>query len=239
MAAQFVNVANGGGTGSSSTSVTGAQYHQAGNLLVACIASGTNTVRNVSVTDTIGNVWVRCAGSLETTQATAGNVEHWYTVCVTTHSANVVTATRSASDTFHSIWVSQFWDACPNRAEVYEVGAVGSVASATTCTSNAFVPAAAGNICVSGCNTGAAVATWTPDTNYYLAGSTQGASGTLDREQEYRPNAPAGSQTAAITIDTATAINISVASFRSATHPDRYGTGNARRLYRRFPISED
>ena len=239
MPAQFVNVANGGGTGSSSTSVAGAQYHQVGNLLVACIASGTNTVRTVSVTDTIGNIWQKCLGSLETAQASAGNVEHWYTLCASTHIANIVTATRSASDSFHSIWVSQFWDACPNPQEVFEIGVGGSIASGTTVTSNAFVPAAAGNLCVSGCNTGASVATWTTDANYYLAGSTQGGAGTLDRQQEYRPNAPAGSQTAAITIDTATSINISVVSFRSATHPDRYGTGNARRLFRRFPISED
>lgn len=193
----------GSASGSTNTVASPAANHGAGHKLVAFVNNATGGTNVMGVANTAADTWALCSGSRE---STVGHVEFWETTSVPNgNAADIVTATFTGNDTSKNIGVYEYTGLATSACET---AAIGSGTSTTTFTTASFSPAAAGNYNIAGTFSSTGI-TATAGTGYTLNCCT--SNGLEDRFP-----APAGSQTASVTMSPSSNTGISVASFKAA-----------------------
>lgn len=191
---------------SSSTIVSPAHSHTAGNGIGVLIRGGAVGLTVSSVTNTAGDTFTRAAASY----VSNGQItDVWYTCNTAGNASDVVTATLSASNSYNVMVVFEITN--QNPASCLDTATNGTSTGGTnTVTSSSFTPLANDFIAaISGqdCSAGA----WTAGTGYtILLNETGSGVGT-----EYLQGSTAGAQTASMVFNEATcARTISVAAFK-------------------------
>lgn len=207
-AAAFVNYSEGSeDSGSAQTSLaTAALSTTTGNAIIVTISESAAGDDVSSVTDTALNTYVHATGCYQASDNSYGNSDVWYALNITGNASNVVTAHFGGAGVQYpragQVQVSGLASSSP-----FETCAVNH-ATGTSVTSASFSPAASGNINIVAMGQGGG-GTSTAGASYTLLGSVN--------VTEYQTNAAAGAQTASYTYSSSTALNISVATFKSPT----------------------
>lgn len=192
----------GSAAGSSGTVASPATVHTAGRKLIAFINNNTPGTNVTGVANTAADTWALCAGSRE---ATVGHVEFWETTSIPNgNAADIVTATFGTNDTLKNIGV---YETTGLLTTACETAAVGSGTATGTFTTASFSPAGGGNYNIAGTFSSTNI-TATAGAGYTLNCCTSNG-------LEHRFSAPAGSQTASVTLSPNSNTGISVASFKA------------------------
>lgn len=193
----------------SSSCATPSTVHTAGNLLVFLATSfgNANTVSSVVGTS---DTYTAAANSFNSSGGVLKQTVIYYKLIHVGSGAEVVTINWNLAGAVVSCTVIEY---SYSGTALYDVGANGGASAVNTVTSGSFTTATASNLNLAiGAQQVGAVNGWAAGPGYTLI---QNTGTTVNAEiEEYNPP-PSGSQTAAITYNTATSdMQISVASFK-------------------------
>lgn len=201
--AHWISSAVGDSGGASVNSqATAAQSVTTGNLLVAAIRGGNNSLTVSTVTDTAGNTFTQCPSARSNT---SNMTDIWYAKNITGHASDVVTVNYSGGATFQGVIAMQFVGLSTTSPQ--DTSANGH-ATGTSVTSGSFTPAGAGEVAVVVASPSSGAA-WTAGTGYGL--QTNSGTSNVQTEIGYIGT---GSQTASINIVGSNNLDLSVCVFK-------------------------
>ena len=203
----FVNAATGEDTsGNADASVSASALNvSGGNLLYVGVRAGSTTTPTIS--DTAGNTFTQI-GSTLSTQSDIGVAAQFYAKNVIGNISDVVTANFSPSTSYAGIVVLQL--SGPNTTNPLDISATGDVSSSASVSSASFTPSAVGEAACA-FSTAAAFVSWTAGSGYTIP---TGGSDTMIGG-EYQLNIGTAGQTASISDNSAAAMYIMVATFKT------------------------